>query len=419
MRCVSFFFSLTLTVGLVLLTLVSSMAKTGGYVETAGYYFTEPVQDKERLDMEINLETTFPFYNIGKGFMSCKFYADDLFGKTSKNTPSVDEAYLDFYTQDFDIRLGKQYIFWGRTSGVNTPTNNINPQDLTKIKPDAEEMRVGVNALKANYFRGFDLVFQGVWIPGFASSKLPSFSLPLYVVIGEEKRPGPELENSSWGLKIDKFGRVGDFSFSYLYTWDSFPDYEIDISEYPSVTLVPVYHRVRIFGADFATGIAGFDVKGEVAYFQTEDKNGESLSIKNSHLKYTFELGYPPADNFDVILQLQGKIVFDFKSPEEYPSELRQLAEQISFFYSEQKEWQTLLGTHLIYRMWHDRLKLEFIGNYNLTLQDYLLSPKLSYEIGGGLNLGFGAMIFEGEPNTQFGAMGDNDCIWYELSYSF
>lgn len=409
---------LILVSGLVGFIPVCSGAKMGGYIKTTGYYFTEILEDKERVDMQINLENSFSFYNMGKGFFSGKFYADDLLGKHSNNEPSLEEAYLDIYTKEADIRLGKQYIFWGRTSGVDTPTNNINSQNLTRIKPDPEELRIATGALKINYFRGYDLVFQGVWVPGFTPDKLPSPALPSGIRIGERKIPDPELKNSSWGLKVDRFGRIGDFSLSYLYTWDSFPDYEYEKGSL-GITLSPVYHRVGIFGADFATGIGGFDIRGEAAYFKTRDEDGTSVFIKNPHLKYTLEAGYPVTDNFDVILQIGGKKIFNFVPPEEYPGFPEELVEQIAFFYGEQKEWQNLLLLHLTYRMWYERLELEFRGEYNLTLQDYLLSPKLSYHMGRGFNVGFGGMIFEGEPQTRFGAMDRKDLIWCELSYSF
>lgn len=412
-RFLFFFLVVVLEWGLISST--SCMADMGGYVRTSGYYFTQMWEDKERLDMEVGLDASFPFYNLGEGYFSFKFYADDLLGKMSENKASIDEAYLDIYTRSCDIRLGRQYIFWGRTTGVNTPTNNINPQDLTKIKPDPEQMRVAVDALKINYFKGFNLLFQGVWMPGFVPSKLPSF---LQVNMGEEEYPEPEFKNSSWGLKVDRFSGLGDFSFSYLYTWDDFPDYKIDMSD-SSPQFIPVYHRVKIFGADFATGIGGFDVRGEIAHIQTEDERGASLYIKNPYLKYALETGYSVTDNVDVILQIRGKKIFHFKSASDYPEPLREIAEQLAFLYGEQKEWQSSLFAQLVYRMWHDRLQLELQGEYNLTLHDYFLSPKLSYDIGGGLNLGAGFMIFEGEPDTQSGAMDDRDFIWYELSYSF
>lgn len=398
---------------------ICSIAKTGGYIKTTGYYFTETSQDKQRIDIQINLKTSFPFYNVGKGFTSFKFYADDLFGESKDNILSLDEAYLDFYTDNADIRLGKQYIFWGRVKGIDTPTNNINPWDYDRIKPGLERQKIAVDALQINYFKGFDLIFQGVWIPEFIPSKFPPFSFPQGVSIKKAKFPAPQLKNSSLGLKIDKFGVQGNFSFDYLYTWDSFPDYELDLSELPLINFNPVYHRVSIYGADFASEFIIFEVRGEIAYFQTEDKGGTSLWIKNPYLKYTFEIGYPITEEIDIIAQLSGKKISNFKSPQEYSGIPQEVAEQISIFYGEQVPWQNLVTTYVNCRTWYDKLKIEFMGTYNLTLCDYLLSSQMLYEIGEGFNLRFGAVIFGGGTKTQFGMTGNQDFIWGELSYNF
>jgi len=393
-------------------------AMVKGYWKIPFYYFTaSPENDKERFDLETNLESDFPLYSVGKGFFSFKFYGNDLGGE-SKGDLAIDEAYLDLYTLTTDIRLGKQYIFWGRADGTETPTNNINPVDYSRIKPDFEEQRISINALKVNYFKDSALIFQGIWIPEFTPSKLPDFSFPSFINLKNPRLPTSQIKNSSWGIKIDRMGSRIDFSLSYLYTWDSFPDYEFDLSQIPIINLIPVHHRLQIYGADFATTFEELDLRGEVAYFQTRDENGDSLSIKNPNLRYILEVGYPVIENLNVIFQLVGKKVFHFKSPNEYPG-LESLAREFSVFYGEQKEWQNSLVVNLTHNIWHEKLKLEILSSYNLTMQEYLLSSQVSYELGGGFNLDFGGMVFEGKSNTQFGMMDDKDFLYLEIKQSF
>ncbi|GAG01161.1 unnamed protein product, partial [marine sediment metagenome] len=264
----------------------------------------------------------------------------------------------------------------GRVRGVDSPTNNINPWDYLRVKPGPEQQRVAVDALQINYFKGFDFIFQGVWIPEFIPSKFPPRSFPQGVSIKKTKFPAPQLKNSSLGLKIDKFSARGDFSFDYLYTWDSFPDYELDLSGLPLINLNPVYHRVSIYGADFASEFIVFEVRGEIAYFQTEDKDGSSIWIKNPYLKYTFEIGYPLTDEIDIIAQFSGKKISNFKSSQEYPGVPQEVIKQISIFYGEQVPWQNLITAYVNCRTGYDKLKIEFRGTYNLTLYDYSLSSR-------------------------------------------
>jgi len=410
-------FALAFIISITLTLSNFSRADVRGYVKTTGYYFTDKGEliygNKKMIGIELGMKFSFPFYDLGKGSSSFKFYANNLTG-TPDNKLSLNEGYLDIYTSEVDLRLGKQYIFWGRADGTDTPTNNINPRDLTRIKPDPEEERIAVDALKTNWYVNNSLVIQGVWIPEFTPSKLPEIPLPSFIILGKPITPSFELKNSSWGLKIDKFTRGVDFSFDYLYGWDSFPDYKINLPYF-----VPTYNRIKIYGADFSTGIRGFDIRGEAAYFQTRDKKGDSLSIKNPYLQYVFEMGYPVTDNLNVIGQLIGKNIYHFKSPSGYPPSEQTIAKELSVFYGEQKKSQYSLLTHITYSTWYDKLKLEFIGIYNLTMHDYFLSPKISYELGKGLNLGFGAMVFEGKSDTQFGMMDNQDFVWLETKYSF
>jgi len=83
----------------------------------------------------------------------------------------LDEVYIDLYLGSFDFRLGKQIIVWGKADGIN-PTDNITPWDFSDFL-DTEDERIGVFALKANYYIG-ELTLEGILIPAFAPSLLPS-----------------------------------------------------------------------------------------------------------------------------------------------------------------------------------------------------------------------------------------------------
>ncbi|MDQ7065354.1 MAG: hypothetical protein Q9P90_14050, partial [candidate division KSB1 bacterium] len=50
------------------------------------------------------------------------------------------EAYLDLHWENADLRLGKQFIFWGRADWVN-PTDNITPWDFVNITAELEDYR--------------------------------------------------------------------------------------------------------------------------------------------------------------------------------------------------------------------------------------------------------------------------------------
>ena len=62
------------------------------------------------------------------------------------------EAYLDLYLNNFDIRFGRQQIIWGKADGAFI-TDIVSPKDLSEfLLPDFEEIRMGVNAIKIDYY---------------------------------------------------------------------------------------------------------------------------------------------------------------------------------------------------------------------------------------------------------------------------
>jgi hypothetical protein len=74
------------------------------------------------------------------------------------NTDSLDfrmrEIYLDLYFENFDIRIGKQQVVWGKADGVFI-TDVVSPLNLSEfLLPDFDEIRKGVIAAKIDYYAG-------------------------------------------------------------------------------------------------------------------------------------------------------------------------------------------------------------------------------------------------------------------------
>ncbi|MDZ7764431.1 MAG: DUF1302 family protein [Melioribacteraceae bacterium] len=93
------------------------------------------------------------------------------------------QAYLDMYFDSFDLRIGKQQIIWGKADGVFI-TDIVSPKDLREfLLPDFNEIRVGVTALKFDYYLGNN-TFELVWIPVFTPTQMPD-------------------QNSIWSLQPD------------------------------------------------------------------------------------------------------------------------------------------------------------------------------------------------------------------------
>jgi len=101
--------------------------------------------------------------NFTHGFVD-DFEDDDL----KRNNFNFTEDFLDIYFTDFDLRLGKQIITWGKAD-VSNPTDNINPTDYSNLVDDET---IGVVAANLNYYWN-DWNLQVVGVPGFTPTRLP------------------------------------------------------------------------------------------------------------------------------------------------------------------------------------------------------------------------------------------------------
>lgn len=148
--------------------------------------------------------------------------------ETSQFGWKLSEAYVDYYVDKFDLRVGVQQISWGTAYSIN-PTNNINPFDLSEQETFIPEERLGVTAIRIKYFPLANLALTCVLIPYF----VPALEVP-GVVLPEKK-----LGNSEYAFKLMAQSIIGcDFSVSYFKGKEDYP------------WINGQYRDVKIYGGD-------------------------------------------------------------------------------------------------------------------------------------------------------------------------
>ena len=188
-----------------------------------------------------------------------------------KDSPvaAVREFYFDMGSQNWDARLGKQYIIWGVLEGVRI-VDEMNPMDFRElILPDLLDYRISQWSAKVDYYtsRG-DLQF--VWIPDlqFHKPAPPGSEWELLQEVPGTRRPESwTLQNSEYGVRWST--EIGDteMTFSYFYTWDDFPVVFRTVrigGRAPD--FYPTYTRISIFGTTAVRQMGGYILKGEAAY---------------------------------------------------------------------------------------------------------------------------------------------------------
>lgn len=301
------------------------------------------------------------------------------------------EAYLFFHWSNLDLRLGKQFIFWGRTDWIN-PTDNITPWDYTNITAEIEDYRLAVNALRLNWYFGLsnlEIVFVPYFQPNRTGLEIPGAQEEL-----------PEQKPSNWqeGLRFSSGWGGLNFSFSYWRGFDLFP------SVVPENKALKIkYYPQQVLGVDFDYAYGHFVFKGEGAYYRTQDSTGFDPLVRNPFIYYVLGSDYNLSSEVTLNLQYVEKRVLKW---------------QPGFMSPHEKKVTRSVSARLAYKK-EGYYSLQLIGVYNLADGDYFLLPIFNYEIADGLNLYAGATFFAGPENSPFGRNKDFSRAFLEIKYSF
>ncbi len=301
------------------------------------------------------------------------------------------EAYIRFHFSSVDLKLGKQFVFWGRTDWVN-PTDNITPWDYTNMTAEIEDYRISVTAAKMDWYFGTSSL-EFVFVPFFRPNKTGMEITGAKTILPEQKP-----ENWQEGVRFSSSVGGLNFSTSYLRGFELFP------SVIPELNALNIeYKPQQVFGADFDYAIGRFVFKGEGAYYLTQDREGYNPFVRNPHLEYVLGADWNISNNLTLNLQFIENRVFKWREGFMNPMERRK-RDSASGMISYKKE-----GYY----------NLRFIGVYNFGDGDYFLLPVFTYEISDGVNMYIGASIFEGPEPSIFGRSKKLSKAFIEIKYSF
>lgn len=335
------------------------------------------------------------------------------------------EIYVDMYFKNFDLRIGKQQIVWGKADGVFI-TDIVSPLNLSEfLLPDFDEIRTGIISTKIDYYLENSTI-EAIWVPQFIPTISPDANSIWYIEPEFPVRPSfdwsqsdiePSLENSEAFLKWSAMTSNLDFELMGGYTWDDNPSmhvqkqFEIDNTTAPptptlsGLSITPQYHRLAVAGGSFGTEILGVILRGEGAYyngkyFQTEDPLADDALVQKDYLNYVVGIDF---DIAGVMLSTQfiQKYILDH---DELMSE---------------DEFQNTATFVARFNTLQETLHLELFSYIGLSNNDALIRPKISYDFDDSFSLLFGANIFIGDNEGQFGQYQDNSMIYMKIKYSF
>jgi hypothetical protein len=331
------------------------------------------------------------------------------------------EVYLDLYFDNFDLRVGKQQIVWGKADGVFI-TDIVSPKNLFQfLLPEFDEIRIGVEGAKFDYYIGNN-TFEVVWLPVFTPTKYadsgsiwsvkPSFPMvPIFDYSNVNVKSS--LENSELFLKYSALTTYIDFEIMGGYMWDDdptmFSSFIPNGAGGKNLVITPEHKRLSLAGGSFSTTLGPFVFRGEAAYyfgkyFNTVIPMVNQGTIEKDYLHYMVGTDF---NLFDVNISMQfiQKVIMDYED----------IIKPTPFFNDEFNNMMTFLAR---YSMLNETLELQFFMYYDFEFNDALLRPRILYDFSDSINLQFGANIFTGTEG-QFGQFNQNDMIYGKITYSF
>ena len=412
---------------------------------------------------ELALIARTPKETFGDGFAEARIRYG-LQGDGSQGTVvDLREAYVNLYAGPLSLRLGQQIVVWGRADALN-PTSNLTPVDFRVKSPLEDDIRLGNAGARAN-LKGGPFRLEGVWMPIYLPTQLPSVALPVDVSYNTPVYPSLNLRNGTEGVRLHLELPAIEMSVSYVYGWALLPGltrtgltltYDPTNPNAPSPQPPPsvlisrtAYHQ-QVVGFDFSTALGEvMTLRGEAAY-----RIPEGYGTLNSYSdKLDYHVAYPDLQyvlgvdhNFgslSVILQYMGRYIVPDSwkqqpgaatpltpgaletTPIGYEQPTSQVIDatlaKINQILFEQRERLQHLGTlRFEWLGLHDTLSISSLCMYNFTTKEWVVTPRIGYHFSDALMAYLGAQVFHGPADTLFGLIDAELSAGYvEIRYTF
>ena len=331
-------------------------------------------------------------------------------GDSGETHSKLLEGYATVHYEHADLRLGRQIVAWGRGDGLN-PTDNLTPHDYTVMLPFEDDQRFGTTAARLDYFLTTAHTLTFFTTPFFEPSKFP---LPAGLGM-RDVRPAHSLRNSEAAVKLNKTGDGVDWSISYFHGYNLLPEIR------PGAAGLELhYPEIDVLGADMARNFGRYGMRAEVAYFRTEDNDGNNPVAINPYLYAVAGVDRTFLDNLNVNLQLVGRWVQHYTDPSDVADPTtRFAATQNAINLGQQDRTSYGLSSRVSNKWFNDTLEAEVLVFVNFRRTNSYLRPLVTYAFTDSMKLTVGAEFYRGPDNTPFGQLKSNQGYFSELRYSF
>lgn len=445
-----FFRGLTIISFVILAASTPSLAQTNLNGVLQNYLAVQTTQDNEfiatrnRLRFQLNKPTNF-------GGLQTELDIIHRFDQTQEIELQLKEAYIEWFLENYDLRIGHQKIIWGRANGTFI-TDIITPVDLREfLTVSAEDIRFGLTSLNAiRYFDENSL--QLVVAPFFQRDRLPDADSRWFPAqqISSTFSPIPvttDYPDQDFGLNdvqialrysllSPSFADIDLFLLRWTHPSPAY-DLSIGVQSLPnplSLELVESYQNSWMTGFSsiielhpklFLLGEALFverklftEIPQTLQEIDLGSDFQDLLQIANSDdFKNGFLTSKPwihsmagiRTEIFETTIDAQYFVegIFDYED---------------DIIQEEIYQYATLLATRSFRR---DRLQLLTLSRYNIDTEDFWIQFQAQYELNDNLQLTLGTNLFGGEKSDElsghltFSQFRENSFIFSKIALYF
>lgn len=362
---------------------------------------------EEKLQLKISADRD-PLYFFLKTDLSFDHIDDE-------NDFEVREVYMDYLSENWDIRLGRQIITWG--VGDLIFINDIFPKDYEAFfsgRP-MEYLKIGSDAVKIGIYPSF-VSAELVVIPFFEPNNFPRSSrfwmfdpMP-FVANRREEETVTNVKNTEIALRV--YRNIAGFDASlYFYRGfyrrpSMFPD---NLSAPEKIELL--YPGLSVFGTSLQGSILDGIASFEAGFYDSrEDRNGKDPMIPNQSTRYLLGYQIQLLEDFTAGIQYYALYMLDYD----------QYEKNLPSGFPKDKKWQDIFTVRLTHLFMHQTLKMSLFSFWSFSDGDYMLIPEVKYNFTDHVWASLGANIFGGgEKWNQYGSLDDNDNLYVQMRYEF
>lgn len=379
-------------------------------------------------------------------FNSTLILSEDTFSNPSD---IIDEMTFRYYDGDLIYQIGKSKIVWGRGDKLHV-LDLINANDYNDfINEDYIDRRIAEPEADISWYRGgdYNINIQAVYTPFMTVDRLTYSSDNIWT---QSSIIAANTLLETYGVSVDledclpdtdqlKYGQFGlrttgtinnlDFGLEYYYGHYKTPSVAAtsamsalvaaanaglsssltadDISEYVS------YDKLQVVGIDGEAVIGKFNLRGELAYYYTDDFEGDDPDVHNNSIQWVGGFSVDlPINNMSLNVQDIGSYIINY---DENTSPL-------DVDYSAAESCTNMIVTQISDTFDHEKINtsLAFIVDIeDLDVIEYIIKPSVDITLCQGLNLNIEGSYYTGSDESEFATFNENGYIELSCDYSF